>query len=113
RHRERLYAHATTADGAAAKPDEPAPEWWKEATTRDDARVLAALYEAGPLRYNQMGPPPEQRGKGPKGEDWGWSGLLASWGVRKKVDPAAMYDTDLGQVIAEMRVSAPPALVED
>lgn len=114
RHRERIYAHALTPSGAAARPEDPAPVWWTESTAEDDARILVALYEVGPVRANGMGDPPERRARGEsKGEDWGWSGLLASWGVRTKVSAAEMYDRDLGQVLTEMRVSAPAPLEED
>lgn len=112
RHRERLYANAMTPSGAAARIDEPAPAWWTEATLEDDSQILVALYKVGPLRYAQMGPAPEvKREREPK-ENWGYAGLLASWGVRKKVEPAAMFDADFGQVLAEARVSAPPSLDE-
>lgn len=112
-HRERLYAHAFTETGAGAKDDEPAPSWWTETTATDDARLLAALYEAGPLRYAKLGDPPRRNEKGRSGaENFGYEGLLVSWGIRKKIPPAAMMDQDLAQALTEMRAAAPPSLEE-
>ncbi len=107
RHRAMLYAHVSTASGAAAREGEPLPEWWDEVAPEDEAKILMALYAVGPMRYAELGPPPER--KGPKSpEDWGYEGLLASWGIRKNVDPAEMFDRDLAQIMAEIRTSAPP-----
>lgn len=105
RHRERLYAHATTQSGAAAKSNE-APGWWIDLTPEDDALILVALHRAGVGRYAELGDPPD-RGKngGTATEDFGWAGLLASWGIKTKVESAALFDRDLGQVAAEMRVT--------
>jgi hypothetical protein len=114
RHRERLYAHLATPSGAAARADEPAPEWWREVTPVDDARLLMAAYEAGPLRYGRLGAAPESKDRKERtGEDWGYEGLLSSWGVRRKVAPAEMMDADLAQALTEMRLSAPPSLEEE
>lgn len=114
RHRAQLYAHIFTPSGAPAAPGETAPTWWREIAPEDDAAIMAALLEAGPLRYRRLGETPGQKGRqSERGEDWGFEGLLVSWGIRKKVEPARMLDQDLGQALAEMRLAAPPSLEEE
>jgi hypothetical protein len=114
-HRMRLWANAMTESGSSAGLHEDPPEWWTETTPADDARLLVALYEAGPLRYRRLGPATEREDERKKkpAEDWGYEGLLVAWGVRKKVPPAEMLDQDLAQALTEMRLSAPPSLEEE
>lgn len=109
-----LWAHATTPTGAPFRPGDALPVWLPLVTPEDCARLFLALMEVGPARYAKLGPPPEETGQGAHpGENFGFATLLAAWGVRIKVRPAELYDQDLGQMMAEMRASAPPPLEEE
>src|SRR5690606_11441609 len=111
-----MYAHVFTESGAPAGPNDRPPAWWREITTEDDAAIIAALIEAGPLRARKLGERLERkkrRGKGEPTEDWGYEGVMVARGIRKKVEPARALDQGLGQAIAEMRLAAPPTLEEE
>lgn len=112
-HRRQLYAHLFTPHGGPAGKGEDAPRIWRKFTEADDAEFLRAVFEAGPMRYSKLGDPPRRKEKKPTGEHFGWESALVAWGVRTKVQPAQLYDRDLGQVAAEMRLSAPPSLDEE
>lgn len=113
-HRAQMYAHVFTDSGAPAGPNDPPPSWWREITTEDDAAIIGALIEAGPLRARKLGQRPEaKKQKGEPAEDWGYEGVMVAWGIRKKVEPARALDQGLGQAIAEMRLAAPPTLEEE
>lgn len=114
KHRRALYAHALTPTGAAARDVETdAPVWWREMTPDDDARLLVALIEAGPVRYHQLGDPPAPKNGKPapkREEDFGYMSLLSTWERTLDLQPAALHDTDLAQLLTYARAAAPPSL---
>ena len=106
-HRRALYAHALTPTGAPAtdvREGHPAP-WWRETTVEDDARLLLALVEVGPARYERVGEGPARKGDGesPFMEDFGFHSLLTWLEGKRQIEPAALYDQDVGQVLASLR----------
>lgn len=107
-HRQAIYAHALTPDGAPAESLADAPAWWVELGPADDALLIAAVWEAGVGRYARLGEPPESDGEGStqRAEDWGWASCFAGWERHLRVGPAALYDRDLGQLTAWMRGTA-------
>lgn len=107
-HRQMLYAHAFTDDGAPASSLSEAPDWWREIDQGQDAKILMGLFQAGPGRLMQLGEPPESDSKSEKKEDWGYKSLIASIERQQKVDPAAYFKEDLFQLIAWVRAGAPP-----
>lgn len=112
--RRQFYRHGFTPHGGPAEPLENAPPFWRELTAADHGKLIVAWMEAGPLRYARMGKPPESKHKAQEiAEHFGILTVLTSWGIRTKVEPAAMLNRRLGAVLAEIRVSAPPSLEEE
>ena len=109
-HRQMLYAHALTPDGAPAKGPEDAPEWWTRIDPAWDAALLAAVQEAGPGRYARLGPPrqPKTERKDDAGEQLGWASFFAAVERQQRLEPAELYDRDLYQLLAWVRAGAPP-----
>ena len=108
-HRCALYAHATTAHGGpAADPlGTDAPTWWRHAGPLDDAALLGALFLAGPARIAAL-PEPTKKADKDEVNEFGWASLFAFFERRHMLDPARGWDTDLGQVIADVRVANAP-----
>lgn len=116
KHRRALYAHALTADGGAAREPTEAPDWWRELTPEDDARLLIALFQVGPGRYHALGDPPRRKDrerKAEKAEHFGFMSLLAFWERSQRLPPASLHDTDLAQLMTWVRAAAPPELAEE
>lgn len=108
-HRQMLYAHALTPDGAPARGPEDAPDWWVQIDPVWDAALFAAMQEAGPARYARLGAPKEpRRGKKNDGDTLGWASFFASIERQQKIEPAETYDRDLYQLLAWVRAGAPP-----
>ena len=102
-----MYAHAFTADGAPARDLSDAPDWCVEVTPEDDARLLAALFEAGPGRYARLGPPPPPPKGAPKAaEPLGWASMFAAFERAQAAPPASFYDRDLPQTLTWARAAA-------
>lgn len=110
-HRRALYAHALTpSGGAAVDVDEghPAP-WWRETSIEDDARLLIALVEVGPVRYHQLGEVARTRKSGRSSEfaeDFGFHSLLTWVEGKRHLQPAALYNQDVGQILAAVRAGS-------
>lgn len=108
-----LYAHAFTDDGSPAGSIDEAPAWWAEIDPVADARILAGLFEAGPVRYQTLGPAPRGReSKAVKREDFGYQSLLAAVDKDMNVEPGTFANRDFYQTLAWLRASAPPELPE-
>lgn len=107
-HRRAIYAHALTKDGGpASDPATDAPDWWREMGPEEDADLLVALLQAGPLRYQAIGQmPPSEPGGMRLREDFGFASLFASWEKEYDLRPGELYDRDLGQLLASMRAGA-------
>lgn len=113
-HRQAIYAHAFTDDGAPATSLEEAPAWWRRIDPREDAVLVATFLEVGHGRYERLGEPPERKDKDEKrdGEDFGWHSLFASIERQQRVPPATAYDRRLFQQLTWLRAGAPPAPTE-
>lgn len=109
-HRQMLYAHAMTPDGAPASSPEEAPEWWTRVDAAWDAALLSALMEAGPGRYARLGPPPKREGGKKSGESFGYASLFAGVERDQKIEAASLYDRDLFQTLTWLRAGAPPEI---
>lgn len=111
-HRQAIYAHAFTPDGAPARSLDEAPDWWAEVTPRADMLLLLAIRQAGAGRVAELGDPPDppegQRRERP--EDFGWMSVLADWDRRMKPEAAPYINRPLGQAVASMRAGAEPFL---
>lgn len=108
-HRRSLYAHALTSHGGPANdPIEESPRWWREIGPEDDATLLAALFRVGPMRYRTMGDPPQTQrdGKVDFVEELGFASLFRAWEPKMGLEPAELYDRDLGQTLAAIRSGA-------
>ncbi len=109
-HRMSIYAHALTPSGAPAKDVQAeAPAWWEEMGPAEDAVLLAALWEAGPIRYSELGRPPQSdpRKKGAQSsEDFGWGNLFAAWESEMGIEPGELYNRDLVQLLVQLRARA-------
>lgn len=116
-HRMHMYAHALTTHGGPAQisvtesgehvGDLP-PEWWREMTAEDDARLMIALYRAGPLRYKKLGraPEPKSGGRAQYREDFGLGSLMAHWEPELGLAPGDLFDRDLAQFLTALRAGA-------
>lgn len=108
-HRMHIYAHALTPHGGpAVDVAAEAPSWWREMSAEDDAVLLLALFQAGPLRYQKLGhaPPSRSRSRTTFREDLGFFSLFASWEKELGLAPAELADRDLAQVLTHIRASA-------
>ncbi len=106
-HRCAIYAHALTPHGGpAVDPLAEAPAWWRRTGPLDDMELLGALFIAGPARIAEL-PEPKKRNKD-EPNAFGWASLFTFFERRHMLEPASGWDTDLGQVIADLRVSAAP-----
>jgi hypothetical protein len=106
-HFRGILANALTADGRAALPDE-APEWWDQVTPEDEARILVALFEAGPGRMVR-GRKPAPRGGDPKkkrDQEMTFGALLRYWEPKLKLPPMGLEDTDLAQLMTAIEDGA-------
>lgn len=112
-HRQMLYAHALTPDGAPARGPEDAPEWWEQIDERADARLLAALFEVTIGRYRKLGDPPKPKHQHKAAEEFGYASLLAAFDRRARVEPATFYNRDLVQALTWMRAASDATLEED
>lgn len=107
-HRRALYAHAFTPDGAEAEDVDsghPAP-WWRETSIADDATLFVALWEAGPGRWMELGRATHD-GDDERGatfvEDFGFHSLLVWLEGKRHMDPAALYNRDVGPWLTSLR----------
>lgn len=106
-HRCAIYAHAMTPHGGpAADPIAEAPAWWRRAGPLDDLELLSALFLAGPARIAAL-PEPKKKADD-KPNEFGWASLFTFFERRHMLEPAAGWDRDLGQVIADVRIGAAP-----
>lgn len=107
-HRCAIYAHALTPDGAPAEDPGDAPAWWREMRPEDDAALLMALLEAGPVRYARLGRQPQPREERTNDfiEDLGYASLFSAFEQRSKLMPGELYDRDLAQLLTAIRASA-------
>ena len=103
-HRQAIYAHAFTVSGAPALSLAEAPEWWDRVTPEDDAILLRAMFDVGVERFNKLPEKPDNDNRPPK-ESFGWHSLFASVERSQKLKPAELYDRDLFQLLAWLRVS--------
>lgn len=111
-HRRALYVHAFTPTGAAATREEVetaahAP-FWRETTVEDDGRLVLALWESGPGRYARLvADQPAKEDDSGFVHDFGFHSLLAWIEGKRKIAPAALYDHDVGQLLASVRAAVP------
>lgn len=107
RHRMAIYAHALTPHGGPATDvAAEAPAWWRQAVPEDDVELLGALFLAGPARVAAM-PEPKKKDDD-KPNEFGWASLFTFFEKRHMMAPARGWDTDLGQVIADVRIGNAP-----
>jgi hypothetical protein len=101
-----VLANALSESGRAAVPEE-APEWWGEVSDADEGRLLLALLEAGPGRYDRLGkqPEPKKQGRDHRAE-FGFESLLAAWEPKLGLPPAALQNHDLAQFLTLIRAGA-------
>jgi hypothetical protein len=99
RHRERLWAHAMTPTGAAARLDEEAPAWWRETTAVDDAGLVEACWEAGPGRIAAAS---QGTGERESGEVLSFARILGVYGRALRTTPAALMSEDFGMLWASV-----------
>ena len=105
-HRRAIYAHAFTRDGAPAVSLDDVPAWADELTPDDDARLLAAVWEAGAGRYARIGVAPERDGKREPAENLGWHSMFSSLERHLKVAPASLRNQDLFHLLTWLRAGA-------
>lgn len=106
-HRQALYAHAFTEDGAPAASLDEAPDWWVTVTPADDSRLLEATFSVGIRRLEQLFDSlPDQKDEG-KVRSYGWHTLLQTIAPKLRVRPAEAYDLDLFQAVAFAHASTP------
>jgi hypothetical protein len=101
RHRERLCAHLATPDGAPARLEDPAPEWWRELTPEDDALLILACHHAGPERISRASQALAKK-QGGGGAPLAFHRLLGAYARALRVQPAALMSKDFGQIWAEV-----------
>lgn len=113
-HRRAIWAHALRADPSPARSLDEAPAWWREITPADDARLLAATYEAMFERRERLGAAPEAKdAREPPAEHFGWMSILAMLEAKYRVAPATFVDgADLMQITTRERLAGPPTLDE-
>ena len=101
-----VLANALSESGRAAVPEE-APEWWGEVTAADEGRLLLALLEAGPGRYDRLGKQPEPKRQGRDHQaEFGFESLLAAWEPKLGLPPATLQNHDLAQFLTLIRAGA-------
>lgn len=111
-HRMSIYAHALTPSGApSVDVQRDAPEWWEEMGPAEDAALLKALWQAGPVRYSELGLPPIVNGKNKiaPNEQFGWANLFALWEPKMGLRPGELYNRDLVQLLVQLRARATTA----
>lgn len=105
-HRMALYAHALTPHGAPAEDiAAEVPVWWRELRPEDDAALLAALFEAGPIRYRALGAA-RTKGRARFVQDFGFASLFSAWEKELGLKPGELYDHDLAQSLLSMRAGS-------
>jgi len=102
-HRQGIYAHALTDDGAPARALSDAPEWWDQMGPEDDAALLRALFAVGVERFAEIPERPEKEDERRPAEDFGWHSLFSSVERSAKLKPASLYDRDLFQLLTWVR----------
>lgn len=104
-HRSMIYAHALTKHGGPARGIEEAPEWIDETGPMEDAQLIQAMWAAGPGRVAAL-----PRGKPGKDEDdgFGFASLFTFWERKAGLPPGTGWDTDLGQLMADVRAGNAP-----
>jgi hypothetical protein len=102
-HTRGCLANALSPSGRAALPEE-APDWWDEVTAEDEARILTALIDTGPARFQRA---TKQRAPDKKEEDPGFGVLLRMWEARFRVPPMSFEDQDLAQQLHAFELGHP------
>lgn len=108
RNRRAIYAHAMTPHGGPASSAEDAPSWWRRTGPMDDAELLGALFLAGPARIAQLPEPKAKDEDEKKGDAFGWASLFTFFERKHGMIPGRGWDTDLGQVLADIRAGNAP-----
>lgn len=105
-HRAMIYAHALTRTGGPAASVDDAPAWWRETGPLDDAQLVGALFLAGPARLTELPDPKKPKDRADDG--FGFASLF-TWFEKKAGIPVARgWDTDLGQIITDVRAGNAP-----
>lgn len=111
-HRQAIYAHLMTPDGAPAESLDDAPDWWREVGPIEDLVLREAVREAGARRLSRLGEMPDRPEDGsPEArrlEDFGWVQAFADIDKADGLPPATSIRQPFGQVIAHRRASADP-----
>jgi hypothetical protein len=101
-----ILANALSPDGRAALPEE-APEWWAEVSAEDEARILVALFEAGPGRVSRgRKPHPPKPGAKKDDREMTFGSLLRFWEPKLRLLPMALEDVDLAQLMTALEDGA-------
>lgn len=103
-HFRGILANALSEDGGAAKPED-VPAWWTAVTLEDEARLLAALIEAGPGRM-ERGTKPKRGASSSKGEPMTFGQLLRYYEPKLNLPPMALENADLAQFITALEDGA-------
>jgi hypothetical protein len=104
-HFRGVLANALTPDGRAALPDD-APDWWDQVTAEDEARILVALLEAGPVRFDAAKKPAKPQSGSDKDGPITFSELLRMWEPKLHLPPMALDDQDLAQLLVALEEGA-------
>lgn len=104
-HSRGILANALSPDGRAALPDE-APDWWDTVAIEDESRILDALIEAGPRRFERATKRRTESAK-PAGEDHGFGAPLRMWEARFRAPPMEWEDKDLAQLLHSLDIGHP------
>jgi len=104
-HFRGVLANALSESGRAAVPEE-CPEWWPEVTAHDEGRLLLALIEAGPARYERLGKEPKREDAKKVDTEFGFESLLAAWEPKLSLPAASLNNQDLTQFLTWVRAGA-------
>lgn len=104
-HFRGVLANALSESGRAADPGE-CPEWWAEVTAADEGRLLMALMEVGPARYQRLGKEPKRKESKKVDAEFGFESLLAAWEPKLNLPPASLQNHDLAQFLTWLRAGA-------